>query len=156
MGVAAARNLAQAVAETVAVVRPGDVRLIEAFSKLGLRVVENPQADEGMGASIGAGVGATPEAGGWLIALADMPWVQPATIRRLADGLRDGASIVAPEYAGRRGHPVGFAAHWRAHLQALHGDRGARTLIATNTDALVVQRTTDAGVVADIDRPQDL
>jgi molybdenum cofactor cytidylyltransferase len=156
IGVAAARALIQAVPNTIAVVRPDDHLLIEAYSVLGLKIVENPFADEGMGTSLAAGVSAAPEANGWLISLADMPWVRPATIRMLADRLRNGASMVAPVYDGRRGHPVGFAPRWGEKLRTLYGDEGARGLIAEHADELVLQTTVDAGVLEDIDHPSDL
>ena len=156
IGIAAARALIQAVPNAVAVVQPGDQILIESFSDIGLKIVENPFANDGMGTSLAAGIRATPEAGGWLIALADMPWVCPATICMLADRLRNGASMVAPVYAGRRGHPVGFAHRWGEKLQTLCGDKGARDLIADHSDELVLQTTLDAGVLEDIDHPGDL
>jgi molybdenum cofactor cytidylyltransferase len=156
VGICAARTLIQAVPDAVAVVRPGDDELIEAFSAIGLKIVENPSADEGMGTSLAAGVRATPEAGGWLIALADMPWIRPATIRLLADRLCSGASIVAPVYAGRRGHPVGFASRWGEQLRTLCGDEGARDLLAEHAGELELLTTVDASVLEDIDHPGDL
>ena len=156
VGVAAARNLIRAVPHSVAVVRQGDRELITALSGTGLAIVENPQADQGLGTSLAAGVRATAHAGGWLFTLADMPWVDPSTIRRLADGLSDGAAIIAPAYRGRRGHPVGFAASWEERLQQMDGDEGARSLISANLQHLVIQTTDDAGVVTDIDYPHDL
>ena len=156
VGVAAGRTLLQAVPNTIAVVRPGDRALIEAFSTIGLKVVENPLADAGMGSSLAAGVDATSDAAGWLIALADMPWVQAATITALADRLNGRASIVAPVYQGRRGHPVGFSSRWQNELQALSGDRGARDLLANYPDEMELFDTEDAGVLLDVDHPQDL
>ena len=47
---------------------------------------------------------------GWVVALADMPWIRTETIAAVADALARGAMIAAPDYAGVRGHPVGFAA----------------------------------------------
>ena len=130
IGVAAASALMEAVPNTVAVVQPGDHALIEAFSDIGLKVVENP--------------------------LADMPWVLPVTITFLADRLRNGASMVAPMYKGRRGHPVGFSSLWQEQLRGLSGDRGARDLIANYPDELELLNTEDEGVLKDIDYPQDL
>ena len=147
IGVAAASALMEAVPNTVAVVQPGDHALIEAFSEIGLKVVENPLA---------AGVYATSGAGGWLIALADMPWILPATITALADSVKNGASMVAPVYEGRRGHPVGFSSLWQKQLRGLSGDRGARDLIANYPDELELLTTEDAGVLKDIDHPRDL
>ena len=156
IGVAAASTLMAAVPNTIVVVQPGDQTLIEAFSELGLKVVENPLADKGMGTSLAAGVYATSGAGGWLIALADMPWVRPATITALADRLNNGASMVAPVYQGRRGHPVGFSSRWQEQLRGLSGDKGARDLITNYSDELELLTTEDAGVVKDIDSPKDL
>jgi molybdenum cofactor cytidylyltransferase len=156
IGIATARTLVRSVSTTIAVVRPTDHRLIEAFSALGVYVVENPSFDEGMGTSLATGVRAAAEANGWLVVLADMPWVRSTTIRMLANGLRDGASMIAPVYGGRRGHPVGFATRWREKLQGLSGDEGARELIAEHADELVLHTTTDAGVLRDVDRPIDL
>jgi len=156
VGVAAARALRAAMARVIAVVRPGDVALHEALVAVGVEVVENPRAEEGMGTSLAAAVRATADAAGWLVALADMPWVAPATVQALADRLRAGASIVAPVCGGRRGHPVGFAAHWGGALQSLRGDEGARGLIAAQAGKLVLVATGDAGVLADVDHPGDL
>jgi molybdenum cofactor cytidylyltransferase len=156
VGVASARALVQAVPNTLAVVQPGDRLLIEAFSAIGLRIVENPLADHGMGTSLAAGISAAGEASGWLIALADMPWIRPATIRVLADRLRDGAPMVAPIVDGRRGHPVGFSRRWGDKLRTLGGDDGARSLLAEHADQLVLVASMDAGVLKDVDHADDL
>lgn len=156
IGIAAARGLIAAVPDAIAVIRPGDQTLCEALGAVGLRVIENPRAAEGIGTSIAAGVAATPRASAWLIALADMPFIRPATVIALADALRGGASIVAPQHAGRRGHPVGFAARWREALCALDVDRGARGLIAAHPQALQLLPTDDPGVLHDLDRVEDL
>jgi molybdenum cofactor cytidylyltransferase len=156
LGVAAARVLVQAVPNSIAIVRPGDHALIEAYTSMGMKVVQNPLADEGMGTSLAAGVCETSGAAGWLISLADMPWLQLETMTALADRLKQGASIVAPVYQGRRGHPVGFSSRWRKELQALFGDRGARDLLTNYPDELELLATEDAGVLRDVDHPRDL
>ena len=114
------------------------------------------RADEGMGTSLAAGINATSSADGWLIALADMPWMQPATITALVNQLKNGASMVAPVYQGQRGHPVGFSARWQQPLQELSGDKGARDLLANYPAELELLTTGDAGILKDIDHPQDL
>jgi molybdenum cofactor cytidylyltransferase len=156
IAVTTASTLLRALPNTIAVVRPGDFALIEAVSQAGLQIVENPLADEGMGTSLAAGVNATAGAGGWLIALADMPWVQPVTIAALVDRMQDGASMVAPMYAGQRGNPVGFSSQWFQPLRGLSGDKGARDLLVKYADELELLDVKDAGVLKDIDHPQDL
>ena len=156
IGVAAARALISALPNSIAVVQPGDQVLIKALSDIGLQVVENPLAESGMGSSLAAGVHAAAGADGWLIALADMPWIQPASMTALADRLKHGASMVAPVYRGRRGHPVGFSSRWGEQLRGLSGDRGARDLIANYPDELELFDTVDAGVLKDVDQAHDL
>lgn len=156
IAVAAGRNLIRALPNSLAVVRPGDSELIAALSAVGLTILESPLSSRGLGSSLAAGVRNTVHADGWLIALADMPWVKRETICGLMDGLRDGAAMIAPAYQGRRGHPVGFASVWGPRLQQLSGDEGARGLIAEHSGQLLIQATGDAGVVMDIDYPQDV
>ncbi|HEX7438582.1 MAG TPA: nucleotidyltransferase family protein [Caldimonas sp.] len=112
---------------------------------------ENPLL--GMGYSIGAGVGARPDASGWLVLPGDMPLVQPATLQAVAREL-DHHPVVYAQYKGRRGHPVGFAAELYSELSALSGDEGARRLVARYPAfGLEVE---DAGVLVDVDTAADL
>ncbi len=156
VAVSAARNLVNAVPESIAIIKPGQQQLASSLSALGLAVIENPKADEGMGTSLALGIQASIDANGWLIALADMPWVKPKTIHALADRLIKGVSMVAPSYEQTRGHPVGFSSDWRDDLLNLSGDKGARHLLNEHVDALRLLITDDPGVVRDIDVPEDL
>jgi molybdenum cofactor cytidylyltransferase len=156
LAVAALRNLAQSVDDVVAVVRPDDADLIDLLTAEGARIVPCFAAAHGMGASLACGVHASDQADGWLIALADMPYVPPAVVRQLADRLRAGAAIVAPEHDGQRGHPVGFRRAFLAQLSDLSGDRGARDLIQSNAHRLELIPSADPGVLWDIDALQDL
>ena len=150
LGVAAAMHLVSAVPDCVAVVRPGD-RLIDALQRTSMRVVECANADDGMGASLACGVQAASGDDGWIVALADMPWIAPATIRAVASAIRNGADIVAPVHRGERGHPVAFAARHGGALCALTGDAGARSLLAAHAAAVTLLDVGDAGVVRDVD-----
>ena len=64
-----------------------------------------------MGCSLACAVRATPDAAGWLVALADMPYIATRSHQQVAAALRSGASIAATEFQGRRGHPVGAVEH---------------------------------------------
>ena len=156
LAVAAARALLQAVPNSVAVIRPGDIALSAALAEIGLQCVENPAAEMGMGASLAVGVNAAAEASGWLIALADMPWVESATKAAVAERLRLGAPLVAPLYQRQRGHPVGFSWQWRERLANLRGDSGAKSLIEEFREQLELLPVADAGVLRDVDFPGDL
>lgn len=107
----------------------------------------------GMGYSIGAGVSARPEAGGWLILPGDMPQVRPLTLQAVARQLAHDAVAYA-QYKGRRGHPVGFSPELYSELIALRGDEGARRLVA-RYPAVGVE-VDDPGVLVDLDTLADL
>ena len=109
--------------------------------------------EQGMGASIATGVAATADAPGWLILPADLPLVQPESLRRVAEALQHHA-VVAPWVLGQRGHPVGFAAVCREALLALSGDEGARRVMAQHTPWRL--ELDDIGCVLDVDTPQAL
>jgi molybdenum cofactor cytidylyltransferase len=156
VGVAACRHLLIAVPWVVAVVRPDDAALAAALGAAGARVVRCADADDGMGASLACGVAATRDARGWLVALADMPWILPSTIARVAAAVAEGAPVAAPFHAGRRGHPVGFSAACRAALAALGGDEGAKSVVDAHRDRLARIDVDDAGTLSDVDTPADL
>lgn len=156
VGVAACRAMHAALGRVVAVVRPGDDALASALAAAGATIVHCARADEGMGASLACGVAATADAEGWIVGLADMPWIAPATIRSVADAIGAGASIAAPVHRGERGHPVGFSPAHRDALMALSGDEGARAIVAAAGVELVRVDVDDPGVLRDVDRPADL
>ena len=107
----------------------------------------------GMGDSIATGVRACAQAAGWLILPADLPLVQPATLRAVAQALTH-HTVVQAIYQGQRGHPVGFAATCGPALMALTGDQGARALLQAHVPfALSVD---DAGCIHDVDTPEAL
>lgn len=156
MAVASARTLYTVLAHCIAVVDDSESDIAKLLAEAGLQVIANAHAREGMGTSIACGVAASPNAGGWIIALADMPGIPARVMQSVADGLVRGADIIAPVYRGQRGHPVGFALRHAAALRALHSDRGARDIIAAHRDTLELIDTQDSGVILDFDTPASL
>lgn len=153
---AAAASLRPACERLVAVVRPGDDYLAELLRNAGCDIVACPQAENGMGHSLAAGVLASAGASAWLVALADMPFIDVASHQAVADCLRSGASLVATQYQETRGHPVGFHQMWFPQLAALTGDQGARAILGKHSVDVTLCCVDDPGVVRDIDRPEDL
>ncbi|WP_067562335.1 nucleotidyltransferase family protein [Halofilum ochraceum] len=153
---AAAEAMVASLPRVVAVTRPDDEALAAVLEGAGCHVVVCERADEGMGASLACGVTATRAATGWVIALADMPAIRPATIAAIAATLAGGARLAAPTYHGRRGHPVGFAGHFGPELAALGGDEGARHILAGHQADLEFVEVEDPGILYDIDTPTDL
>jgi molybdenum cofactor cytidylyltransferase len=156
VGVRSCRNLLVALPGSVAVVRPGDGDLAAALRREGARVVECPDAALGMGRSLAFGVAAAQDADGWIVALGDMPWVQPATARAVAVALAAGAELAAPWYRGQRGHPVGFGRACLPALLALDGDEGAKRVVATWAGPVQRIDVDDPGCLTDVDRPDDI
>jgi len=156
VALAALANLRAALPHVIAVVRPGVPLLENLLSEAGATVILCVNADDGMGASLATAVGASGAVAGWVVALADMPYIQPETIAKVAASLAAGADIVAPVYRGKRGHPVGLSARFRAQLEALSGDEGARALLKENAGLVKLIEVGDPGVCRDIDTPADL
>ncbi len=156
IGVRAARTLRSAVDRGLAVVRSGDVTLARLLEAEGLDVAVFSDADEGMGASLAFGVGAAPDADGWIVALADMPFVRRETVETVVGLLRAGAWIVAPCRQGRRGHPVGFSRGLFPELIRLGGDRGARVLLERYPSRVETFESEDEGILLDVDTLRDI
>ena len=152
----AARRLREALPETLVIVKDAECDVAALLKADGFQIVINPLASEGIGTSIACGVSASRGSQGWLIGLADMPCIPPEIIRRLLDGLKQGAGIIAPYYRQQRGHPVGFSRRHGEALLQLSGDEGARHIIAGCSHELELLETEQQGVIADIDSVSDL
>jgi molybdenum cofactor cytidylyltransferase len=110
---------------------------------------------QGMGHSIAAGIRAAPS--DWqaaIICLGDMPLVPAALLRRLAEAA-DPAAILIPTFDGRRGNPVLWGRNHFSALKKLHGDQGARALIASQRSAAYIAWTDDS-ILRDFDTPDAL
>lgn len=107
----------------------------------------------GMGYSIAAGVSARSQASSWMIMPADMPLVQPETLRAVARALGQ-HPVAYAQHHGHRGHPVGFGSELYSELITLTGDDGARRLLARYPAQPV--EVSDPGVLVDVDTEADL
>ena len=130
------------------------------LERMRCEVIVNDRAIEGMGTSIAAGVTASADAAGWLIALGDMPYVCANTIHAvgatLSAAMLQGKRIVVPMFDGKPGHPVGFSREFAHELMVLDSDRGARQIIETHRDDVTALVVDDNGILLDIDTPADL
>jgi molybdenum cofactor cytidylyltransferase len=160
IALASAEHLIQAIPESIAVLRPENKALAALLVNAGLKVIFCNDNEQEMADSLVTAIrySANIETAndGFVIALADMPYIQAETIRALANKVSDGASIVIPTYQNQRGHPVGFSAKFRDKLENLQGDEGARSIIKRYPNEIYLLPTDDAGILADIDTPADL
>jgi molybdenum cofactor cytidylyltransferase len=152
----AARNLRAAMLDVVAVVRPGDFPLADMLEQEGCHVTMCAEAVRGMGYSLAHGITTAREAGGWVVALADMPRIRPSTVEAVAAAISSGALLAAPVYDGERGHPVAFSSKLRNELSALTGDSGARAVLERHASEIELVDCDDPGVVLDVDARNDL
>jgi molybdenum cofactor cytidylyltransferase len=121
-----AARIAVQVAETIVVTTPPFAGLVRDF-----RVVINAEAEEGMAASIRAGVSACDD--DVLITLCDQPRVTAEHLRVLAAA---DAPIAATQYSGTIGVPAYFAREFRDELLALRGDQGAKRIIDAHREVV--------------------
>ncbi len=150
--------LASQADEVIIVLRPEDDARRAALEGLDVKMIENPQAAEGMGASIRAGVAAaSPEAGGALVALADMPDIVVKDIDALiaAYDAEEGREIIrAADPDGVPGNPVLFGRRFFEPLRGLEGDEGARSILAANADLVRLVRFASDAARVDLDTPE--
>jgi molybdenum cofactor cytidylyltransferase len=116
-------------------------------------VLADEEARRGVGHSIAAGVAERPDAAGWLVLPGDMPLIETTSLQAVAQALQE-HPVAYAQYRGRRGHPVGFDAELFSELITLDGDEGARRIVARYPAHAV--EVDDAGVLLDIDTPEDL
>lgn len=156
IAVQAVRHLKVVFERILVVVRPGARELSEMFRGEDCEIVVCENADQGMGESLACAVRAAGNADGYLVALADMPFVRPSSIAAVRDALLGGAPLAAPYFRALRGHPVGIASKFFPELERLTGDEGAKKLLAAHEAELVKIPVGDPGVIRDIDTPADL
>jgi molybdenum cofactor cytidylyltransferase len=127
------------------------------LKRSGFMLVRAPDHALGLSASLKAGVAVLPQgAVGALIFLGDMPLVPQGVLRPLAQALAAGAPAAVPVWQGRQGHPAAISSRLFPQIMALSGDRGARAVLDGLGEALALIEAPDAGVLFDIDRPEDL
>ncbi|HEV7421339.1 MAG TPA: NTP transferase domain-containing protein [Mycobacterium sp.] len=97
--------------------------------------------EEGLSASLRAGLAAVDGAQYVVLHLVDTPDVGADGVRRVLDAAQAAASGLArATYGGRPGHPVVIAGrHVAALAETLEGDEGARTFLAGRDDVLAVE-----------------
>lgn len=157
--VQAAQNLHNVLTECFAVVRPEDSEIKTLLSPMGIELIENQDADLGLSSSIHCAIQRISESDaytGFVIALADMPYIPPAIINQIAREISEGALLCAPKYHHKRGHPVGFSHSMTTELMKLSGDTGAKSLLEKYRHHLHIIDVSTDSVIRDINYPTDL
>jgi molybdenum cofactor cytidylyltransferase len=123
----------------------------------GLRVVFNPDFQQGMGTSLRKGLAAvSPPVEGALIVLADQPFVRSSTLdQMIAYWRKSGPQILIPLYRGFRGNPVLLDRSVFPELMNLAGDIGCRAIFGAHTESIDKLAVNDVGILLDIDSAED-
>ena len=143
----------------VAVVGAAGEQAAALVAGTGAEVVHADDWDEGMGASLRAGLAHLDEGDDdlALVSLVDLPDVTAAVVARvLASVVGDRrAALVRAAYGGVPGHPVVLGRdHWAAVRTTARGDRGARDHLSATPHVLV--ECGDLATGRDLDTSDDL
>ena len=150
MGVRAARNLVGIPAAAHFAVCQPDAAIAPHYAALGYTLVENPNADLGLSASLHLAVAAAKiKAQALLIALADMPFIGAAHIGALIAAC-DGEIIASSDGAQAMPPAIFPRANWPLLLET-QGDAGARHILSQARSLAA-----PIGSLHDIDTPDDL
>lgn len=159
VALSAAQVLIQALPHSIAVIRASESSLASQLMSLGFKIATCEAQHQQMSDSLKLGIvtaqSCFPQLLGLVIALADMPYLQATTIKRVAQRLTQ-ANIVQPMYQGQPGHPVGFGLDLIPELLLVEGDQGARAVLRTHQAEILRFECQDAGILKDIDTPADL
>jgi len=140
----------------IVVVTGHDADAVEAVLPPDVRVVGNPAYRDGQATSLASGLHALDEATeGAVVLMADQPGVTSGDVAALVAGFRSSrARIVRLRYADGPG-PALLSREIHAEAAHLHGDVGARVLIASHPE-WVHDVAIDRPAPRDIDEPADL
>lgn len=137
----------------------------QALAGLPVEFANNPHFSEGLAASVRVAAQTAPPDSPVLIMLGDMPQVDTHVINALvqayagaarSDPAQAATQFFQPVFDGQPGNPVLWGASWRPVLQTVQGDEGARRVIKANLQARVLVAVDNAGILCDVDQPDDL
>jgi CTP:molybdopterin cytidylyltransferase MocA len=142
--------------DPVVVVLGAAAEHVQAFLT-GVDVVVAPDWEEGMAASLRAGLRAleSSAAVACVVALVDQPLVGVAAVRRLVD-VGGAVEAAVATYRGEPRNPVLLGRSVWPELLALTGDTGARGWLRSHPDRVLSVACDDTGSPDDIDGPADL
>jgi molybdenum cofactor cytidylyltransferase len=149
--------LGSSVDEVILVVGYKAEDVIKAIAAKPVKLVINPDYEQGMSTSVIAGLNLVQsKVQGVMLALGDQPLVDSQTINRLIEEFcNHDKGIAVPTYQGRRGHPIIFAIKYKEQLLKLRGDVGGRQIIKDNPDDVLEVAVDSESVVADFDTTDD-
>lgn len=120
----------------------------------------NPDYEKGMTTSIQKGVAAATASNGYMICLGDQPTIKTEDYDQIIRAFdqayaKDTKSIVVPFHEGKRGNPVIFSASYKTEILNHQNMEGCKGIIQENAQHIVRVSLSNAGILTDIDTPED-
>lgn len=147
---------ASRVSRTVVVLGHRPEVVLDAMPEIRPLAVVNPNYGLGQLSSLHVGLDAVAdEVDAVLLCLADHPFISAKLLDQLIEAHQQNhRPIVIPTYGSARGHPVLFARSLFAELRSAPLDEGARVVVRAHGPEVLELPTSEAGVVADVDTPE--
>jgi molybdenum cofactor cytidylyltransferase len=123
-----------------------------------IEMVFNPNYATGMTGSIQTGLlHVEADADAYLIALSDMPFIQPEMYQLLAQQFENQwfvnqkPLIIAPVLDGKRGNPMLFSSDFKSKLLAHDAPDGCKEIVMAHAEAVLTVDLATKGIFQDID-----
>ncbi len=127
---------------------------------LGIRIVQNPDPEEGQVSSQRLGLASLDSAhDAVLVALSDQPLLTAQDIADLIDAFErrsSGIELMFPQVDGQRGNPVIFSRSVRDEILAADGQFGGRQWQAAHRNRVAPFVSSNPNYCIDLDTPQDV
>jgi molybdenum cofactor cytidylyltransferase len=122
-----------------------------------LTAIVNPEPERGMLSSVQRGISYYSDKDGVMIMPVDHPLVETVTYKMIVDAWRnDRSAVVVPSWNRRAGHPIVIPRRLFSDIsQAPDGTR-LNDLLRSATEKLLYLSCQDAGIVRNINSPEDL
>ena len=102
----------------------------------------------------------SPDCDGFLICLADMPFINTSEINKLIHAyaqnrIKEKRLIVVPVFQGHRGNPVLFSTEFRDDILEHKKEYGCKGVIMKNFESVKEIEMDDDSMLLDVDTPED-
>jgi molybdenum cofactor cytidylyltransferase len=147
--------------QTLVVLGHDAERIRPVIERFGVATCTNPMTRDDMVGSVCCALdwmGLLPaKPDGFLLCLADQPDIPTGAHNAvLAEFRAQPTGIVVATHAGRRGHPTIFSLDYEDDIRELSPSQGLNMLLHRHPEAVRQATVSDAAVLCDLDRPEDL
>lgn len=161
------RTFVEACADNLLASRAGELIVVTGYNEAAvraalvdrpIRIVNNPDYEIGMGASIIRGIeSAASDSTGFLIALADQPLIGTHVLNQLISEYEDQTPLILiPTYRGKKGHPIVLNPTLKQEVISMNPRVGLKQVTEAHSSSIHYFEVTSDSVLLDFDYPEDL